>query len=56
MKTQNFKVAGGKVHRIDPINDGKYYCGLWEFSGDKPTTDEVTCKHCLRVMKAREDT
>ena len=55
MKTGNYQVEGGKVHRYRSGYSG-YLCGLTKFTktysgiGDTTTRAPVTCKTCLNVM------
>ena len=49
------KLKGGAVHKM---LEGQSVCGLLWLSGGraKETTDEVTCKHCIRMAGGRVTT
>ena len=44
-----FKVKGGKVHCVVE-KEWTAVCGLPAYLKDKPTSEPVTCQHCLRKL------
>ena len=55
MKTGNYQVKGGKVHRyVDDkhYRNPRYLCGLYVSPKDKRVSSlyPVTCKSCIKAM------